>query len=162
MSCVVAHQGVIGYNVCMDTLTYTQPELEAVAEKLLLSLSGKKTTNQATVLALSGNLGAGKTTLVQALAAALSVSEQITSPTFVVMKRYQAEHPTFFELIHIDAYRIEQEEEMVVLGFLQWLKNPQALICIEWPEKINGLIPATAATASLTVIDEQTREMRYG
>lgn len=146
----------------MDSLTYTQSELGAVAEKLLLSLSEGKTADQATVLALSGNLGAGKTTLVQALATALNVTEHITSPTFVVMKRYQAEHSTFSELIHIDAYRIEQEEEMIVLGFLHWLKNPQALICIEWPEKISGLIPVTAATASLTVIDEQTREMRYG
>lgn len=146
----------------METRQYTRVELNDVAKKLLMHASENSSATQATVLALSGNLGAGKTTLVQELASVLGVEEQITSPTFVVMKRYQTTHPVFLELIHIDAYRIEEDEEMVILGFLQWLKNPDTLICIEWPEKISSLIPATAINVALEVVDENTRKITYG
>jgi len=146
----------------METLLYTETEISDIAKKLIMHTSERSNGVSATVLALSGNLGAGKTTLVQYMAEALGVTEVITSPTFVVMKRYHATHPVFLELIHIDAYRIEQEEEMVVLGFLQWLKNPQALICIEWPEKISGLIPSNSISASLEVVDNITRKISYG
>jgi tRNA threonylcarbamoyladenosine biosynthesis protein TsaE len=146
----------------METLRYTEAELNDTAKKLLMHASENSSDTKATVLALSGNLGAGKTTLVQELAGALGVTEQITSPTFVVMKRYQTTHPVFLELIHIDAYRIEQDEEMVVLGFLEWIKKPQTLICIEWPEKIASLIPVSAISVKLEVIDETTRKITYG
>ncbi len=146
----------------METRQYTQVELNDVAKKLLMHASESSGTTQATVLALSGNLGAGKTTLVKEFASVLGVEEQITSPTFVVMKRYQTTYPVFLELIHIDAYRIEEVGEMEVLGFQEWLKKPQALICIEWPEKICSLIPASAIDVALEVVDENTRKITYG
>lgn len=146
----------------METLVYTQLELSDAAKKLLEYASGNRVSDTATIIALSGNLGAGKTTLVQELAKIMGVIEQITSPTFVVMKRYQTTHPVFLELFHIDAYRIEQDEEMEVLGFLEWIKNSQALICIEWPEKISSLIPKSAISVSLEMVDDHTRKMIYG
>lgn len=146
----------------METLVYTQSELDKVAKKILTHAGESSVSDKATILALSGNLGAGKTTLVQELALAMGVKEQVTSPTFVVMKQYQVTHPVFLELIHIDAYRIEKEEEMTVLGFSNLLKNPDTLICIEWPEKISSLIPTSAISVSLEVVDEQTRKIIYG
>jgi tRNA threonylcarbamoyladenosine biosynthesis protein TsaE len=146
----------------METLAYDKNDLGQVAQNLLTYVSEKSNQEGATTLTLAGNLGAGKTTITQQLATVLGVSEVITSPTFVVMKRYQTNHPVFLELIHIDAYRIEQEEEMVVLGFVEWLKKPQTLICIEWPEKISGLIPPSALRVALEVVDENTRKISYG
>lgn len=159
---MVAYQVGIGYNVLMETLVYTQVEISDVAKKLLMHASENSSSVGASILALSGNLGAGKTTLVQEIAKIMEVVEQITSPTFVVMKRYQTNHPVFEELIHIDAYRIEEVGEMEVLGFSQWLGKPQTLICIEWPEKIASLIPKTAITVSLEVVDTTTRKITYG
>lgn len=143
-------------------IIYTQSEIPDVAKKLLMHADESSSVTEATVLALSGDLGAGKTTLVQELAKIMGVEEQITSPTFVVMKRYQTTHRVFSELVHIDAYRIEEDQEMVILGFLEWLENPQSLVCIEWPEKISSLISASAISAALEVVDENTRKITYG
>src|SRR5690606_17960542 len=82
---------------------------------------------------------------VQALAGTLGVTEAVTSPTFVIMKRYPlgAGQP-FSKLIHIDAYRLESPEELAVLGFQDELNDPRNLICIEWAEKVGDLLPPEA------------------
>ncbi len=114
-------------------------QMSSVAETVLETLQPQK--NGATVLALSGDLGAGKTTLTQHFAQLLGVKENIISPTFVIMKSYPLQEQKWETLIHIDAYRIEQEKEMQVLGFHHLLSDPKNLILIEWPEKIAGLLP---------------------
>ena len=93
-----------------------------------------------TVLALSGDLGAGKTTFVQTLAKRLDIRETVTSPTFVIMKQYGA-LGSFEKLVHIDAYRIESVDEMPVLGFEEILEEKGTIICIEWAERIKELLP---------------------
>lgn len=106
-------------------------------------------TDSATVVALSGDLGAGKTTLVQYLARVYGVEEVIQSPTFVIMKRYVLHDMQYLNLIHIDAYRIEKEEEMQTLGLHRLVADPKNLILIEWPEKISGLLPENRITVSI-------------
>ena len=98
--------------------------------------------DRATVVAFYGELGAGKTTLVQAIATELGVQEMVTSPTFVIAKWYRTTTSDFYTLVHIDAYRIEKEEELSTLGFDKLLREPKALVIIEWPEKL----PKTLAT----------------
>ena len=101
--------------------------------------------DRAQVLALSGDLGVGKTAFVKLLAKQLGVTEEVTSPTFVVMKSYAiSKHPFFRTLTHIDAYRIESDDEMRVLGFRELLTDPSRLIVIEWPERIPRVIPEDA------------------
>jgi tRNA threonylcarbamoyladenosine biosynthesis protein TsaE len=110
----------------------------------------------ATVVGLYGDLGAGKTTFIKYLAEYFGIKETIQSPTFVIMKKYKLRDanrktqvkkeerlaPSAFELlIHIDTYRIEREEEMVNLGWNEIINNPKNLICVEWPEKIKGIMP---------------------
>ena len=114
-------------------------QMSSVAETVLETLQPQK--KGAAVLALSGDLGAGKTTLTQHFAQLLGVKENIISPTFVIMKSYPLQEQKWETLIHIDAYRIEQEKEMQVLGFHHLLSDPKNLILIEWPEKIAGLLP---------------------
>lgn len=98
-------------------------------------------TGVATVVVLSGDLGAGKTTFVQAVAKALGVEEAVTSPTFVIEKIYQLKGQQFERLVHIDAYRLERAEELEKLGFRELLNDPGNLILLEWPERVPELIP---------------------
>lgn len=95
----------------------------------------------ATVLALSGNLGAGKTTFVQALGKELGIQEPMQSPTYVLMKSYPIVHPDFTTLIHIDAYRLESPAQFAVLTPKEFLNNPRNLVCIEWPERVEEVLP---------------------
>lgn len=121
---------------------YQQSETEEVAEALLGILAAGST--EATVVGLSGDLGAGKTTLVQALAQGLGVQETVVSPTFVIAKFYDTTHDTWKKLIHIDAYRIEDPKELEVLGWKDMLSDPNTLLIVEWPERIKDILPETA------------------
>ncbi len=97
----------------------------------------------ATVVGLSGDLGAGKTTLVQAVARELGVQEQVVSPTFVIAKFYETTDTRWQKLIHIDAYRIDDIAELKTLGFENMLALPNTLIIIEWPERVRQILPST-------------------
>jgi tRNA threonylcarbamoyladenosine biosynthesis protein TsaE len=113
----------------------------------------------ATVLALHGDLGAGKTTFVQELGRQLGVSEDITSPTFTIMKGYETTDETFKTLIHMDAYRIDDESELAPLHFVDILATSETLFCIEWAEKIAGALPGQILEVTLSVVDETTRHI---
>jgi tRNA threonylcarbamoyladenosine biosynthesis protein TsaE len=133
----------------METLHATSPEdMERVATHVLAQLTA---TERAAVVALSGDLGAGKTTLTQALARLLGVTESVTSPTFVLMKQYLLPPGgSFTALVHIDAYRLEDASELAVLDFAALCATPRLLICIEWPERVADLIPRDAYRITLT------------
>lgn len=88
------------------------------------------------ILALSGPLGAGKTTFAQMLAAALGVKEPVRSPTFALTRTYALAHPALRRLVHVDAYRLETEGEMLALNLDEELEMPGTVILIEWPERI--------------------------
>ncbi len=119
----------------------TEAELQAVAEELLRELINIKNDAQATVLTLSGDLGAGKTTLSKAIALSLGVTEVVTSPTFVVMKNYDTQSDIFTKLVHMDAYRLVEDEELLPLHFADILQTPNTLVIIEWPEKLMSALP---------------------
>lgn len=111
---------------------------------------------------LSGDLGAGKTALTKAIAGELGIKEDITSPTFVVMKSYPIrEHARFTKLVHIDAYRIESEDEMRVLKFNEVVDNPQSLVVIEWPERIEEILPKDTLRISIEIEEGETRTISY-
>jgi len=121
---------------------YSEADTQKVARELLAHI--RPATRGATVVGLSGDLGAGKTTLVKALGEALGVSSSIQSPTFVIAKFYPTAGGVFTELVHIDAYRIEHEREMEAIGLERILAKPAALVVIEWPERIEGVLPRDA------------------
>ncbi|MDQ3076999.1 MAG: tRNA (adenosine(37)-N6)-threonylcarbamoyltransferase complex ATPase subunit type 1 TsaE [bacterium] len=113
----------------------------------------------ATIIALKGNLGAGKTTFTQHVARYLEVEETVTSPTFVLEKIYRLSHKKFDFLIHIDAYRLESARELEVLGWREIIENPKNLIMLEWPERVQEILPENIHIVSFTFIDETTREI---
>lgn len=142
--------------------TFTHAELPTIARALLATIEAAPTEGAALVT-LTGDLGAGKTTLVQTLGQVLGVTETITSPTFVVMKQYSIAHEQFDMLVHIDAYRFVSEDEAGPLGLTTLCQTPRTLICLEWPERVPNLVAATPHHAcSLALgLTEDTRTLHY-
>ncbi len=142
--------------------TFSKDEITNVARELLAVLSRVR-GESATIVALSGDLGAGKTTLTQSIACELGVTEQLISPTFVIMKRYEIpkskSEGIFSTLIHIDAYRLESSRELERLGWAELIVDPKNLIIIEWPEKVPELIKQEAYVVSLSHVDETHRSI---
>jgi tRNA threonylcarbamoyladenosine biosynthesis protein TsaE len=92
--------------------------------------------DEALVVGLSGHLGAGKTAFVKAIAKEMGVEETVTSPTFVLMKIYETKNKRWPRLVHIDAYRLEQPEEMAAIRWESLVADSHNLILIEWPENV--------------------------
>lgn len=97
----------------------------------------------ATVIGFSGELGAGKTTLIQGIGKLLGVREKIQSPTFVILKTYPItkRNAPWRRMAHVDAYRLERTKDAMTLGLRHMLKEKENLFCIEWPGKIKSLLP---------------------
>lgn len=108
-------------------------------------------------LAFSGELGAGKTTLAQAIARALGVSVPVVSPTFTIMNHYTTTH-RIARLVHIDAYRITEADGRG-LGLAEEIRSPDSLTIIEWPERILGLLPPNTIHLCLSVRSTNEREV---
>lgn len=131
----------------MQWNTQTIEDFEQAAREIVTVISDKHTTSdqqKACVVCLHGDLGAGKTTMTQFFGKLLGVSEIITSPTFVIKKSYITSHNLFNQLVHIDAYRLENEKNLDVFQFNQDITTPNTLIVIEWPELITSIIPRDA------------------
>ena len=128
------------YDVAMKQFTSRSlEETEKIAADWLQMISkDRREAGQALIVGLSGHLGAGKTAFVKAVAKALGVTEEVTSPTFVIMKLYETSHPHWRRLVHIDAYRLEGPEELEALGFKSLTADPHNLIMIEWPENVES------------------------
>lgn len=115
----------------METIIlHTLADTEALAKKIVTSLKGGE------VIALSGDLGSGKTTFTQFLASALGVKGVVNSPTFVIMKIYEVHQHPIRHLAHMDAYRLGSASEVSDLGVEEFLGNPSAVVVVEWAEKI--------------------------
>lgn len=127
-------------------------DLPGVVDEILETITAKD--DGATVVCLTGDLGAGKTTFVQHLARELAVPEPVTSPTFTIMKRYDASKHNFNSLVHMDAYRLEGVSELEPLQFSDLLKQPQTLVCIEWGERIIESLPKDVIKLTFTINDE--------
>jgi tRNA threonylcarbamoyladenosine biosynthesis protein TsaE len=90
------------------------------------------------ILALTGELGSGKTAFVQGLAAKLGISDRVQSPTFTLMHEY-----TTYDglLVHADLYRLEKKEEINDLGIMYYFNNPKTVVAVEWADRAPYLFP---------------------
>ena len=111
------------------------------------------------VLTLSGDLGAGKTALVRELASCLGVEENVTSPTFVIQKEYETGDEHFPKLIHIDAYRLLGNGELEALGWNELIQENGNLICVEWPEQVEGLEFGRGYHIEIEALDDESRKV---
>lgn len=142
--------------------THSTEETKAVArvfaqELLRDPLVGKK----ATVVALIGELGGGKTTFAQGFAQGLDVEGSVKSPTFVLMRRFPLIKKKFSDFYHLDCYRLEKEEEARTVGLPEVIANPRNLVLIEWAERVKNMLPRQTITISFSHVDEHTREINF-
>jgi tRNA threonylcarbamoyladenosine biosynthesis protein TsaE len=114
-----------------------------------------------TLVTLSGDLGAGKTTLTQGILEALGAEKPYTSPTFVIMKEYTLPRATesgIVRIYHVDTYRIE-ERDLEHLGFEEWCSDPHGLVILEWPDRVAELLPVKRVDITLIQKSESEREI---
>ena len=108
------------------------------AERWRAAMSGRAA---ALVVALEGELGAGKTTFVQAVAAALGIREVLRSPTFNLVKVYPIPGSPY-RLVHVDCYRLEGRADLAPMDLHALFEDPMNLVFVEWPERIGRALPA--------------------
>lgn len=140
----------------MKHLTHSAEETRA------LGVAVARDANPGSIITLSGDLGAGKTTFVQGLLETLGAEKPYVSPTFVIMKQYDLATPSasgIARVYHVDAYRIDDPAEMEKLGSEEWFADPKGLTLVEWPEKLGGLIPERAEEISFRWVSDTDREI---
>ena len=115
---------------------------------------GKK-LNPGDVVALYGELGAGKTVLVKGIAKGLGCSAMVKSPSFVYMHEYSGRVPIF----HIDLYRINTTTDIITLGIYEFLRNSDSICLVEWAERAKGLLPDKTVNVEIKILNEKTREI---
>jgi tRNA threonylcarbamoyladenosine biosynthesis protein TsaE len=146
----------------MEKVVKTLAEFEAEAARFALSLA--PSSDGATLVTLSGELGAGKTAFSKAVAKTLGVEEVVTSPTFVLEKIYLlgSEASKFRRLVHIDAYRLESGGDLAALGFDELVQDAGNLILLEWPEMVADALPTPSVSIALLARDDGSRTISYG
>jgi tRNA threonylcarbamoyladenosine biosynthesis protein TsaE len=114
----------------------TEKDTQAFAKNLAKSLKGGE------IIALEGDLGAGKTTMTQYIAKAFGVKENVTSPTFVLMKVYKVKSrkSKVGELVHVDCYRLDDPQELFYLGIEEYMNHKESVVVIEWADKIKDYL----------------------
>lgn len=123
-------------------------DLPKVADAVLGELHGRS------VVLFRGPMGAGKTTLISRIAAALGAQDTVTSPTFALVNQYEGEGGR--RIYHFDFYRINTLEEALDLGYEEYFYSGD-LCLVEWPEKIEPLLPDDAVAVTITVGEDEER-----
>lgn len=119
------------------SLKETQKTANFLAKEIIKD-PGKK---HALVLALSGELGGGKTTFVQGFAKGLGIKEKVKSPTFLILKNYKLQTKNYKLFTHIDAYRLKSAKEIIGLGWNDLVRNPHNIVAVEWARNIKKVLP---------------------
>ena len=134
--------------------SHSEEETEAFARQLALEL------RPGTVIALHGNLGAGKTVFTRGFARGLGISEAVSSPTYTILQEYRL--PTSGWLYHLDLYRISDYVAALAFGVEEYLDDPEAFVIAEWPARIKELLPVSTLHIHLEHVDEYTRRITVG
>lgn len=131
----------------------SQAELPEVAERIIEALSARRA--QTNVVAFYGPMGAGKTTLIREICAQLGVEDTVTSPTFAIVNQYVAADGALVN--HFDFYRIDKIEEAFDMGYEEYFYSGD-LCLVEWPEKIEGLLPEDTLEVHISPVDNNAEE----
>lgn len=120
----------------MNYTTHSPEETKNITKEIANQLHGGD------IVLLHGDLGAGKTTFVKGIAEAFGITDDIVSPTFTLMNVYEIRNhkSKIKNLIHVDTYRLENEDDLMEIGIEDYLGKPDTVCFIEWPEKIQSLL----------------------
>jgi len=127
-----------------------------LAKEILKSGPGKSPR----VLALTGDLGAGKTNFIQGFAKGLEIKETISSPTFVIAKIYSLKKSAEFKnFYHIDCYRLKSGDDLALLGAKEIFSDPQNIVAVEWPLIAADSLPKNTIKIGFEIIDAKCRHI---
>jgi tRNA threonylcarbamoyladenosine biosynthesis protein TsaE len=141
----------------MEIVTKSARETQKLGEKIGNSLKS------GSLICLYGDLGSGKTTFMQGLAKGFGVKKRVLSPTFIIMRQYPLtiHHlPSIINLYHIDLYRIKDEKDVESLGLQEIWSDPKNVVAIEWPEKIEKVLPEKRVNIYFEYLGEDERKIR--
>jgi tRNA threonylcarbamoyladenosine biosynthesis protein TsaE len=125
----------------MKLHTHSSTETQQLAATIAALVLSEQPSSHACVVTLQGELGAGKTTFTQGFLKSLGIRRTVTSPTFVLMKRYSLKGSHFKNAYHLDCYRLKNPTELLTLGIKEILSDSRNLVLIEWPENISSILP---------------------
>ncbi len=123
----------------MKYLTKSPSQTKKIGKNIAAEIIKKK--KGPVVLALKGNLGAGKTVFAQGLAKGIGIAEKILSPTFLILKKFKIKKGIFKEFYHIDCYRLKNKKDILSTGIKEAIEDPLGIVVIEWAEKIKNALP---------------------
>jgi tRNA threonylcarbamoyladenosine biosynthesis protein TsaE len=142
-----------------QVITESFGQTRKLGEELAAALKGGE------VIALYGDLGSGKTTFVQGLAKGLGIERTIISPTFIIMRTYDVgikngglQIKNFY---HVDLYRIESERDVEGLGLLELIHDKENVVVIEWPDKIEHLLPENRIDIIFKYLEDDKRKIVF-
>lgn len=137
--------------VMLEMITKSEAQTKKVArllaEEILRSKKGPW------VIGLQGELGSGKTRFVQGFAKGLGIRQRLTSPTFVLIKKYR-------NFYHIDCYRLNRPKDLLDLDFKEIISDPKNMVLIEWAEKVRSILPKDAIWIKFEIINQNKRKIK--
>lgn len=136
----------------MQITTYTEDQIAEVAERLIQEVPSK-------ILCFHGEMGSGKTTLIKAIVRQLGAVDEANSPTFGIVNEYQDINETVLAY-HFDFYRLNDENEALDLGIEDYFSSDVWLF-IEWPDKIESLLPVERVDIHIEVLNPITRRLSF-
>jgi tRNA threonylcarbamoyladenosine biosynthesis protein TsaE len=135
--------------------TFSDAETKKIAAAFAKKLKDKE------VICFFGDLGAGKTTFIQGLALGLGITQRVNSPTFIIMRRYPfIRHDLQIFFYHADLYRIENSKQAESIGLKEIFEMEKGIICIEWSERIQDILPKERWEITLKDEGEDKREIK--
>jgi tRNA threonylcarbamoyladenosine biosynthesis protein TsaE len=138
-------------------ITSSFAQTQKIGEDMAKELKGRSGPQ---VICLHGNLGSGKTTFTQGFARGFEITNKIISPTFIIMRSYQIKGRTQLSyLYHVDLYRTHTARDVVEIGLLEIMKDPENIVLIEWAEKIQELLPEKKRDIYFEYYEEEKRKI---
>jgi len=145
----------------MEVLTESARATQKLGEKFAADLISGKLSSR--VICLYGDLGSGKTTFIQGLARGLGIKKRVLSPTFIIMRQYPLtinHESSIINFFHIDLYRIEKVEDTRGLGLEEIWSDTGNIVAIEWPEKIEKILPKKRIEIHFEYVGENGRKIK--
>jgi tRNA threonylcarbamoyladenosine biosynthesis protein TsaE len=138
----------------VEILSKSETQTKKVAKLLAEEIIKKPLkTKGAAAIGLEGELGSGKTRFVQGFARGLGIKSRLTSPTFVLIKKYK-------NLYHIDCYRLNKPKDLLDLDFKEIISDPKNIVVIEWAEKVRSILPKDTIWIKFEIINQNKRKIK--
>lgn len=138
----------------MLELTYSLNELPAIAQAIVNKFSTPG------VVAIYAPMGAGKTTLIKQICAALDVRQVVSSPTFSIINEYYSD-ALQAPIYHFDFYRLKSIHEAIDIGVEDYFNQDQTFCFVEWPELVEDLLPPWHYSIHIEIASESTRDITF-